>query len=181
MSVETEWTFFCYCWSSSGPYYTVSKSLLHISLHIHGNVQFLCLPNYCKTPDNITLHTLILCESPSFGETFIERSNVNTLATWCEELIHQKRPWCWERLKVGGEGDDRGWDGWMASPTPWTWVWVNSRSWRWIGRPGVLAKSQTRLSDWTTTNVIGSFILNVGMMPMGAKIGSWEPKKSWML
>ena len=44
----------------------------------------------------------------------------------CEELTHWKRPWCWERLKAGGEGDDRRWDGWMASPTQWTWVWVNS-------------------------------------------------------
>ena len=48
--------------------------------------------------------------------------NSNTLATWCEELTHWKRPGCWERLKVGGERDDRGWDGWMASPTQWTWV-----------------------------------------------------------
>ena len=52
------------------------------------------------------------------------------------------------------EGDDRGWDGWMASPTQWTWVWVNSGSWRWTGRPGVLrsmgSQSQIRLSDWTT-------------------------------
>ena len=48
--------------------------------------------------------------------------NSNTLATWCEELIHWKRFWCWERLKAGGEGDDRGWDGWMASLTRWTWV-----------------------------------------------------------
>ena len=54
--------------------------------------------------------------------------NSNTLATWCGELTHLKRPWCWERLRTGGEGDDRGWDGWMASPTQWTWVWVNSRS-----------------------------------------------------
>ena len=60
------------------------------------------------------------------------------MATWCKELTHLKRPWCWERLKVGGEGDDRGWDGWMASLTQWTWVWVNSRSWWWTGRPGVL-------------------------------------------
>ena len=52
--------------------------------------------------------------------------NFNTLATWCEELTHLKRPWCWERLKVGGEGDDKGWDGWMASLTQWTWVWINS-------------------------------------------------------
>ena len=64
--------------------------------------------------------------------------NSNTLATWCEELTHVKRPWCWERLKAGGEGDDRGWDGWMASPTQWTWVWVNSGSWWWTGRPGML-------------------------------------------
>ena len=60
------------------------------------------------------------------------------LATWCEELMHLKRPWCWERLKVGGEGDDRGWDGWMASPTQWTRVWVNSGSWWWTERPGML-------------------------------------------
>ena len=55
--------------------------------------------------------------------------NSNTLATWCEELIHLKRPWCWERLKAGGEGHDRGWDGWMASPTRWAWVRVSSGSW----------------------------------------------------
>ena len=48
--------------------------------------------------------------------------NSNTLATWYEELIHWKRPGCWERLKAGGEGDDQGWDGWMASPTQWAWV-----------------------------------------------------------
>jgi len=64
--------------------------------------------------------------------------NANTLATWCEDLTDWKRPWCWERLKAGGEGDNRGWDGWMASLTQWTWVWVNSGSWRWTGRPGVL-------------------------------------------
>ena len=64
--------------------------------------------------------------------------NYNTLATWCEELTHWKRPWCWERLRAGGEGDERGWDGWMASPTQWTWVWVDSESWWWTGRPGML-------------------------------------------
>ena len=64
--------------------------------------------------------------------------NSNTLAILCEELTHWKRSWCWEGLGAGGEGDDRGWDGWMASPTRWTWVWVNSRSWWWTGRPGVL-------------------------------------------
>ena len=53
-------------------------------------------------------------------------------------LTHWKRLWCWEGLGAGGEGDYRGWDGWMASPTRWTWVWVNSGSWWWTGRPGVL-------------------------------------------
>jgi len=78
--------------------------------------------------------------------------NSNTLATWCEELTHLKRPWCWERLKVGGEGDDRGWDGWIASPTQWTWVWVNSGSWWWTGRPGMLRfmGSQRVGHDWVT-------------------------------
>ena len=51
---------------------------------------------------------------------------------------HLKRPWCWERLKAGGEGDVKGWDGWMVSPTRWKWVWVNSGSWWWTGRPGML-------------------------------------------
>ena len=64
--------------------------------------------------------------------------NSNTLAIWCQELTHWKRPWCWEGLGAGGEGDDRGWDGWMASPTQWTWVWVDSGNWWWTGRPGML-------------------------------------------
>ena len=75
-----------------------------------------------------------------------------TSATWGEELAHWKRPWCWEKLKAGGEGDDGGWDGWMASPTQWTWVWVNSGSWWWTGRPDVLQSmgSQRVRHDWVT-------------------------------
>ena len=64
--------------------------------------------------------------------------NSNTLATSCLELTHWKRPWSWEWLGAGGEGDDRGWDGWMASPTQCTCVRVNSRSWWWTGRLGML-------------------------------------------
>ena len=64
--------------------------------------------------------------------------NSNPLATSCKELTHLKRPWCWERLKAVGEGDKRGWYGWMASPTWWTWVWASSGSWWWTGKPGVL-------------------------------------------
>ena len=64
--------------------------------------------------------------------------NSSTLATSCKELTHWKRLWCWEGLGAGGEGDDRGWDGWMASRTRWTWVWMNSGRWWWTGRPCVL-------------------------------------------
>ena len=71
------------------------------------------------------------------------------LATWCEELTHCKRPRCWERVKERGEGDDRGWDGWMASLTQWTWIWVNSGSWWCTGRPGVLQFMGFKESDTT--------------------------------
>ena len=76
----------------------------------------------------------------------------NTLATWYEELTHWNRPWCWERLKAGREGDDRGWDVWMASPTRWTGVWASSRSWWWTGKPGVLPpmRPQRVRHDWET-------------------------------
>ena len=62
------------------------------------------------------------------------------------------RLWWWEGLGAGGEGDDRGWDGWMASLTRWRWVWVNSRRWWWTGRPGVLRfmGSQRVRHDWAT-------------------------------
>ena len=76
----------------------------------------------------------------------------NTLATWCEELTHLKRPWCWERLKAGGEGEDRGWDGWMASLTLWTWVWASSGSWWWTWKLGVLQSMGLQIirHDWAT-------------------------------
>ena len=79
--------------------------------------------------------------------------NSNTLATRCEELTHLKRPWCWERLKMGGEVDDQGWDDWMALLTRWTWVWIGSGSWRWTGKPGVLQSLLQRVRhDWTELN-----------------------------
>ena len=76
----------------------------------------------------------------------------NTLATWWEEWTLWKRPWCWERFKAAGEGDNKGWDGWMASLTWWTWVWASSRSWWWAGRPGLLQSmgSQRIGHDWAT-------------------------------
>ena len=85
--------------------------------------------------------------------------NSNTLDTWCKELTHWKRPWCWERLKVRGEGDERGWDGWMASLTQWPWVWVNSGSWWWTGRPSVLQSMGSKESD--TTEWLNWLILHI--------------------
>ena len=78
--------------------------------------------------------------------------NSNTSATSCEKLTHWKRLWCWEGLGAGGEGNDRGWDGWMAAPTRWMWVCVNSGSWWWTRRPGVLRfmGSQRVGHDWAT-------------------------------
>ena len=83
------------------------------------------------------------------GRTYAEAETL-ILQPPCEELTHWKRPWCWERVKVGREGDDRGWNGWMATPTQWTWVWVSSGSWWWIGKPGVLQStgSQRVGHDW---------------------------------
>ena len=70
----------------------------------------------------------------------------------CEELTHLKRPWCWESYKAGGERDDKGWDGWMASLTQWTWVWASSESLRQTGKPGVLQSmgSQRVGHNWAT-------------------------------
>ena len=63
-----------------------------------------------------------------------------------------ERPWCWERSKAGWEGQDRGWDGWMALPAWWTWVWASSRSWWWTGKPGELQSMgiQRVGNDWVT-------------------------------
>ena len=72
----------------------------------------------------------------------------------------EKRPWCWERLKAGGEGDDRGWDGWMASPTQWAWVWIGSRSWWWTGKPGMLQSMELLRvrHDWATSLSLFTFM-----------------------
>ena len=90
---------------------------------------------------------------PHLGHYRAPSWNSSTLATWCEELTHLKRSWCWERLKAGGEGDDRVWDGWMALPTQWTWVWVSSGSWCYTGKPGMLQSMGSQRvghdCDWT--------------------------------
>ena len=99
--------------------------------------------------------------SPEYSlEGLMLKPNSNPLATWCKELT-QKRPYCWERLKAGGEGDDRGWAGWMASLTQWTWIWASSESWWRTGRPGMLQSlgSQRVGHDWGP-ELPGWFVLN---------------------
>ena len=99
--------------------------------------------------------------------------NSNTLATWCGELTHWKRPWCWERLRAGEEGDDRGWDGWTALLTQWTWVWASFGSCWWTGKPGVLQSMglqrvghdwATEL-NWTDGSSSSSFLRNLHTSP----------------
>ena len=76
--------------------------------------------------------------------------NSNTLATWCKEMTHWKRPWWWGRLKVGGEGDNREWDGWMASPTWWCRLAMDREAWH--ATVHGVTKNLTWLSDWTELN-----------------------------
>ena len=90
--------------------------------------------------------------NPKGNKSWIFIVRTDTLSTWCEQLTPWRRPWCWARLKAGREGDDREWDGWMALPTRWMWVWASSGSWWWTGKPGMLQSmgSQKVRYDWTT-------------------------------
>ena len=87
----------------------------------------LCLNWFTWRRSNLKIHWKDWCWS----------WNSNTLATWFEELTHWKRPWCWERLKTGGEGDDRGRDDWVVSLTQWTWIWANCGRWWRTGKQNV--------------------------------------------
>ena len=122
------------------------------------------------------------------------RSSIN-LATWCNEPTYWKRPWCWETLRAGREEGNRGWDGWMASLTQWTWVWANSEIVKnreaWCAAVHGVTKSQTRLNDWKTTIPwkktkwkLGTFEL-VGCTsndPKVARMEVWLTKRSqWNL
>ena len=141
-----------------------------VFLSVWSNFKDWILKMYFRPARMIQIYLVITLESPLdckeikpvnpkgnqswifIGKTDAASWNSNTLATWCEELTHWKRPWCWERLKAGGEEDDRGWDGWMASLFRWGWVWVSSRSWWWTGKPGVLQSMglQRVRHDWAT-------------------------------
>ena len=134
-------------------------------------------PLDCKEikPVNLKGHQSLII----IGRTDAE-AETPIFATWCEELTHLKRPWYWERLKAGGEGDGRGWDGWMASPTQRTWVWVDSESWCWTGRPGMLRfiGSQRVRHDWVTElnwRVLCSYFVAVAKNPLANAGGTVWP------
>ena len=89
------------------------------------------------------------------SEGLMLKLKLHILATWSEELTHLKSTWCWERLKAGGEGDDRGWDGWMASLTQCTWVWASSGRWWRMTRPGTLQSigvTESDITEWLNNN-----------------------------
>ena len=100
------------------------------------------------------------------------------LATWCDELTHLKRSWCWERLKVGGEEDNRRWDGWMESLTQCAWVWVNSGSWVWTGKPGMLQSmgSQRAGHNWVSERFVSSLLHLTSAGAVSAISGNFEGK-----
>ena len=113
---------------------------------------------------------------------FIERTDaeaeVPIISTRCKELPHKKRPWCWERLKAGGEGDDRERDGWMASLTQWTWVWASSSRWWRTRKPGMLQSmwSPRVRHDWVIERQIihWSTKYRKRVRSWGWRLGRWE-------
>ena len=117
------------------------------------------------------------------GKMQFKQINSNTLAISCKELTRWKRPWCWEGLGTGGEGDDRGWDGWMASPTRWAWVWINSRILWWTGRPGVLqfmgsqSRDTTERLNWTDALIQHSIFL-MAHLPSMERCKTFKIKKN---
>ena len=93
-----------------------------------------------------------------------------------------KRPWCWERLKVGGEGDDRGWDGWMASPTQWTWVWASSGRWWGTARPGVLLSTELQRAgcEWATEHQeLLAVVLRLQVVGLRSFLLLWLEVAAW--
>ena len=118
-----------HCWA-----YTLKKPELK-ETHVPQWRRLLRVPWFSRRSNQSILKEI----SPEYSlEDWCWSWSSNTLATWCKELTHWKRPWCWKRLKAGGEGDSRGWDGWMASLIQWTWVWANSGRWWRTEKSGML-------------------------------------------
>ena len=120
----------CFLIVPSSVSYPLSPKINTVPISLHYR-SVLSLLEFCLKSNN-TLYSLVsgLC---SWKCLFL-KIHVTTYMSKLIFLLSSKRPWCSERLRAGGEGDDRGWDGWMASLTQWTWVWVDSGSWWWTGR-----------------------------------------------
>ena len=137
-------------WSASSAHH---RCILYLTLEkfkcVYTNV---CVWHQLRDTARRSNQSILKEISPVHWKDWCWSWNSSTLATSCEEVTHWKRFWCWEGLGAGGEGFDRGWDGWMASLTQRTWVWVNSGSWWWTGRPGVMRfmGSQRVRHDWVT-------------------------------
>ena len=119
-------------------YTLISASLLYSSAHYSSDSALITLLKALKI-------THILANS------IIGRTDAETPILWSPDGKNWrfKRPWCWERLRAGGEGDNRGWHGWVASSTWWTWVLVDSGSWWWTGSPGMLRFMESQRADTT--------------------------------
>ena len=139
-----------------------------------GNFFLRCIPPQRPTgacPQIMGWGTLPFRSLQIFTGGLMLKLKLQYFGPWCEELTHLKRPWCWERLKT--EEVDRGWDGWMASPIWWTWVWASSRSWWQTRKPGVLQCMELQgvghnwgtEPDWTKTKI-----------PASIKLTFWEKK-----
>ena len=143
----TQWT---WIWASSGSWWWTGKPG---KLQSMGSQELdMSEPlNWTERKSIMNIHWKCWCWSWS----------ANTLATWCEDPTHGKRPWSWERLRAEGEGGDKGWSGWMASPTQCTWIWANSGRWWSTGKPGVAAVHGVAKSwTWLTTKLIFVYGIN---------------------
>ena len=124
-------------WSSFFNFKAISKLQKVSKVVIKDSIEFLFRLTYLHFPHLFSLY-VYLCTHTLNTHWKDWCWSSNTLATWCEQVTCWKRPWCWERLRAGGEGGNRGWDDWMASLIQWSWTWANSRRWWGVGRPGVL-------------------------------------------
>ena len=147
--------------STFSPFYWITRQLSFDAFELWCWGRLLRVPRTARRSNQSILKEI----SPEYSlKDWCWSWNSNPLATWCEELTHRKRLWWWDRLKAGGEGDNKGWDGWMASPTWWTWFWASSRSWWWTGKPGVLQSMglQRVGHDWATElNWICKYMLKI--------------------
>ena len=143
-----------------GPYSpTYGFSSIHVWMWEFDHKECRVLKNWCFQTSVLekTLESPLDCKeikpvNPKGNQSWLFIGRTDAEAEIPIELTPWKRPWCWERLKAGGEGDNRGWDGWMASLTWWTWLWGNSGSCWWTGKPGVLQSMglQRVGQDWVT-------------------------------